>query len=188
MPTVASETPAPNIAYRLHAAELIAALRTDERRGLSDEEAFARYGPNELAAPRPVSAWRRSLSQFQDVFVILLLIATGISAALWVLERDTAPPQRRGSGEAAVPQWLLMEQAMHHCTAGIGIWDWASNDQGDEPDVVMACCGDVPTLESRNISKFLKHGGKNSNKIAVVAPTGFSRLRPLEIRGLLKAA
>ena len=95
MPTVASETPEPSIAYRLHASELIATLRTDERQGLGDEEARARlaqYGPNELAAHKPVPAWRRFLSQFQDVLVILLLIATGISAALWVVERDAALP------------------------------------------------------------------------------------------------
>ena len=95
MATVASETPDPNTAYRLPASELIAALRTDARRGLRDEDArarLARYGPNELAAHEAVSAWRRFLSQFQDVLVILLLIATGISAALWVLERDAALP------------------------------------------------------------------------------------------------
>lgn len=45
------------------------------------------------------------------------------------------------------PQWLTMEQAVKHCTQGIGIWGWASNDQGCEPDIVMACCGDTPTLE-----------------------------------------
>jgi xylulose-5-phosphate/fructose-6-phosphate phosphoketolase len=45
-------------------------------------------------------------------------------------------------------QWLDMESAVRHCTLGLGIWDWASNDQGAEPDVVMACCGDVPTLET----------------------------------------
>ena len=45
------------------------------------------------------------------------------------------------------PQWLSMEEAVIHCTQGIGIWKWASNDQGDEPDLVMACCGDTPTLE-----------------------------------------
>ena len=80
MPTVASETPEPSSAYRLHASELIATLRTDERQGLGDEEArarLARYGPNELAAHEAVPAWRRFLSQFQDVLVILLLIATG---------------------------------------------------------------------------------------------------------------
>ena len=46
------------------------------------------------------------------------------------------------------PQWLTMDQAVKHCTQGIGIWQWASNDQGVEPDVVMACCGDTPTLET----------------------------------------
>jgi xylulose-5-phosphate/fructose-6-phosphate phosphoketolase len=46
------------------------------------------------------------------------------------------------------PQWLTMEQAIKHCTQGIGIWDWASTDQGEAPDVVMACCGDTPTLET----------------------------------------
>ena len=51
-------------------------------------------------------------------------------------------------GKQPAPQWLDMEAAVAHCTAGIGIWQWASNDQGGEPDVVMACCGDVPTLET----------------------------------------
>ena len=46
------------------------------------------------------------------------------------------------------PQWLTMDAAVKHCTEGIGIWQWASNDQAVEPDVVMACCGDVPTLET----------------------------------------
>lgn len=46
------------------------------------------------------------------------------------------------------PQWLTMEQAVKHCTQGVSIWDWASNDQNGEPDVVIACCGDTPTLES----------------------------------------
>jgi xylulose-5-phosphate/fructose-6-phosphate phosphoketolase len=51
------------------------------------------------------------------------------------------------AGKHALPQWLSMEAAVVHCTEGIGIWQWASNDQGAEPDVVMACCGDTPTLE-----------------------------------------
>lgn len=46
------------------------------------------------------------------------------------------------------PQWLTMEQAVKHCTQGIGIWSWASSDQGLEPDLVMACCGETPTLET----------------------------------------
>ena len=52
------------------------------------------------------------------------------------------------AGKQPAPQWLTMDQAIKHCTAGIGIWEWASNDRGGEPDVVMACCGDVPTLET----------------------------------------
>lgn len=46
------------------------------------------------------------------------------------------------------PQWLSMDKAIKHCTQGIGIWDWASSDQSCEPDVIMACCGDTPTLET----------------------------------------
>jgi xylulose-5-phosphate/fructose-6-phosphate phosphoketolase len=52
------------------------------------------------------------------------------------------------AGKQPAPQWLSMDEAIRHCTAGIGIWEWASNDKGSEPDVVMACCGDVPTLET----------------------------------------
>jgi xylulose-5-phosphate/fructose-6-phosphate phosphoketolase len=51
------------------------------------------------------------------------------------------------AGKHALPQWLTMEAAVVHCTEGVGIWQWASNDQEVEPDVVMACCGDTPTLE-----------------------------------------
>lgn len=52
------------------------------------------------------------------------------------------------AGKYQAPQWLTIDEAVAHCTAGIGVWQWASNDQGAEPDVVMACCGDVPTLET----------------------------------------
>ncbi|SEO51000.1 xylulose-5-phosphate/fructose-6-phosphate phosphoketolase [Rhodospirillales bacterium URHD0017] len=52
------------------------------------------------------------------------------------------------AGKQPAPQWLTMDQAIRHCQAGLGIWEWASNDRGGEPDVVMACCGDVPTLET----------------------------------------
>ena len=51
------------------------------------------------------------------------------------------------AGKHALPQWLTIEEAVVHCTEGIGIWQWASNDQEEEPDVVMGCCGDTPTLE-----------------------------------------
>jgi xylulose-5-phosphate/fructose-6-phosphate phosphoketolase len=52
------------------------------------------------------------------------------------------------AGKHPAPQWLTMDAAVKHCTEGIGIWQWASNDRGDSPDAVMACCGDVPTLET----------------------------------------
>jgi hypothetical protein len=52
------------------------------------------------------------------------------------------------AGKQPAPQWLTMDEAVRHCEAGLGIWEWASNDKGSEPGVVMACCGDVPTLET----------------------------------------
>jgi xylulose-5-phosphate/fructose-6-phosphate phosphoketolase len=52
------------------------------------------------------------------------------------------------AGKAPSPQWLDMDAAIRHCAQGIGIWEWASNDRGSEPDVVLACAGDVPTLET----------------------------------------
>lgn len=52
------------------------------------------------------------------------------------------------AGKQPGPQWLTMDQALKHCTAGISIWEWASNDHGSEPDVVLACCGDTPTIET----------------------------------------
>lgn len=52
------------------------------------------------------------------------------------------------AGKQPNPQWLDMDDAVKHCTSGIGIWEWASNDKGEQPDVVMACCGDIPTLET----------------------------------------
>jgi len=61
------------------------------------------------------------------------------------------------AGKHALPQWLNMDEAVVHCTEGIGIWQWASNDQNAEPDVVMACCGDTPTLEVLAATSILRH-------------------------------
>ena len=52
------------------------------------------------------------------------------------------------AGKQPEPQWLDMDAAVKHCTAGLGIWEWASNDENGDPDVLMACAGDVPTLET----------------------------------------
>lgn len=59
------------------------------------------------------------------------------------------------AGKQSSPQWLDMESAVKHCTAGVGVWEWASNDNGNEPDLVMACCGDVPTMETLAAVKLL---------------------------------
>ena len=75
------------------------------------------------------------------------------------------------------PQWLTMEQAIKHCTQGIGIWDWASNDQGSEPDVVMACCGDTPTLETLAAVMILRKALPEV-KIRVINVVDLMRLQP----------
>jgi Ca2+-transporting ATPase len=88
----ADETAAP---YRQTLDEVAAALTTDLRGGLSDGEAASRleqHGRNELTAEPPVPAWRRFVAQFQNVLVVLLLVATAISAGLWAYERDAAVP------------------------------------------------------------------------------------------------
>ncbi|MBC8101040.1 MAG: cation-translocating P-type ATPase [Cytophagales bacterium] len=81
--------------YQQPVEAVLASLDTDGRRGLDSAEAQARlerYGPNELLAEAPVPAWRRFLAQFGDVLVILLLVATAISATLWLIERDSTLP------------------------------------------------------------------------------------------------
>ena len=75
------------------------------------------------------------------------------------------------------PQWLTMDQAVKHCTAGIGIWEWASNDRGSEPDVVMACAGDVPTLETLAAVQLLREHIPEL-KIRVVNVVDLMRLQP----------
>ncbi len=75
------------------------------------------------------------------------------------------------------PQWLTMDQAVKHCTQGIGIWQWASNDQGCEPDVVMACCGDTPTLETLAAVTIL-HKYLPDLKIRVINVVDLMKLQP----------
>jgi xylulose-5-phosphate/fructose-6-phosphate phosphoketolase len=60
------------------------------------------------------------------------------------------------AGKQPAPAWLPVDEAVLHCTRGIGIWPWASNDQGGEPDVVLACAGDVPTLETLAAADLLR--------------------------------
>ena len=75
------------------------------------------------------------------------------------------------------PQWLSMEEAVKHCTQGIGIWSWASTDRGEEPDVVMACAGDTPTLETLAAVQIL-HEEIPDLKIRVINVVDLFKLQP----------
>jgi xylulose-5-phosphate/fructose-6-phosphate phosphoketolase len=81
------------------------------------------------------------------------------------------------AGKQPAPQWLDMDAAIKHCTQGIGIWEWASNDRGSEPDVVMACAGDVPTLETLAAVDLL-HRHVPDLKVRVVNVVDLMTLQP----------
>jgi xylulose-5-phosphate/fructose-6-phosphate phosphoketolase len=81
------------------------------------------------------------------------------------------------AGKQPALQYLDMNAAIKHCTAGIGIWDWASNDQGSDPDVVMACCGDIPTLETLAAVDLLRKNFSDL-KIRVVNVVDLMTLQP----------
>ena len=81
------------------------------------------------------------------------------------------------AGKYQAPQWLNMDEAIEHCTRGIGVWEWASNEQGGEPDVVMACCGDVPTLETLAAVSILREHLPDL-KIRVVNVVDLMKLEP----------
>jgi len=81
------------------------------------------------------------------------------------------------AGKQPSPQWLDMDAAIKHCTAGIGIWEWASNDEGQEPDVVMACAGDVPTIETLGAVALLREHFPDL-KIRVINVVDLMKLQP----------
>lgn len=81
------------------------------------------------------------------------------------------------AGKYQAPQWLTMDEAIEHCTKGIGVWKWASSDKGNEPDVVMACCGDVPTLETLAAVSILKEHLPEL-KIRVINVVDLMKLQP----------
>jgi xylulose-5-phosphate/fructose-6-phosphate phosphoketolase len=83
------------------------------------------------------------------------------------------------AGKQPAPQWLTMDQAVKHCTAGLSIWEWASNDKGGEPDVVMGCCGDVPTLETLAAVDMLRRHVPEL-KVRVVNVVDLMKLQPAE--------
>ena len=81
------------------------------------------------------------------------------------------------AGKEPAPQWLGMDEAVKHCTAGVGIWEWASNDKGSEPDVVMACCGDVTTLETLAAVELIRQHFPEL-KIRVINVVDLMKLQP----------
>ncbi|HEC29505.1 MAG TPA: phosphoketolase family protein [Gammaproteobacteria bacterium] len=83
------------------------------------------------------------------------------------------------AGKQPEPQWLDIEAAIKHCHEGIGVWDWASNDQEDEPDVIMACAGDVPTIETLAAVKILREHLPGL-KIRVINVVDLMTLQPRE--------
>lgn len=83
------------------------------------------------------------------------------------------------AGKQQQPQWLSIDAAIKHCSAGIGIWEWASNDQGSEPDVVMACAGDVPTLETLAAVELLRQQAPEL-RIRVINIVDLMTLQPRE--------
>jgi xylulose-5-phosphate/fructose-6-phosphate phosphoketolase len=83
------------------------------------------------------------------------------------------------AGKQVAPQWLTMDQAIKHCEAGLGIWPWASNDRGGEPDVVMACAGDVPTLETLAAVELLRQHAPEL-KMRVVNVVDLMTLQPAD--------
>jgi xylulose-5-phosphate/fructose-6-phosphate phosphoketolase len=83
------------------------------------------------------------------------------------------------AGKQPNPQWLDTDAAINHCSKGIGIWEWASNDQGTEPDVVMACAGDTPTIEILAAVEILNHYEPDL-KIRVINVVDLMTLQPHE--------
>ena len=81
------------------------------------------------------------------------------------------------AGKRSMPQWLTMDQAVIHCTQGAGIWAWAGNDEGAEPDVVLACCGDTATLEVLAAAKILRERLPDL-KVRVVNVVDLMKLQP----------
>ena len=83
--------------------------------------------------------------------IIRIYFPPDANTLLWVADHCLKTWDRINvivAGKQPEPQWLTMDEAVHHCEAGLGIWDWAGTEDGLEPDIVMACAGDVPTMET----------------------------------------
>jgi xylulose-5-phosphate/fructose-6-phosphate phosphoketolase len=114
--------------------------------------------------------------------VIRVYLPPDANTLLWVTDHCLRSWDRINvivAGKQPAPQWLDIDAAIKHCDAGIGIWEWASNDRGGEPDVVMACAGDVPTMETLAAVDLLRHHVPGL-KIRVVNVVDLMTLQPHE--------
>ncbi|ARN82687.1 phosphoketolase family protein [Methylocystis bryophila] len=112
--------------------------------------------------------------------VVRVYLPPDANCLLWVTDQCLRSRNKVNvivAGKQPAPQWLTMEQAIKHCAGGLGIWEWASNDQGCAPDVVMACCGDVPTMETLAAVELLRRF-KPELKIRVVNVVDLMSLQP----------
>ncbi|HXP83823.1 MAG TPA: phosphoketolase family protein [Bryobacteraceae bacterium] len=112
--------------------------------------------------------------------IVRVYLPPDANCLLWVTDHCLRTFHRVNvivAGKQPELQWLNMDAAIKHCTAGIGIWRWASNDADSEPDVVMACCGDVPTLETLAAVALLR-GMYPDLKIRVVNVVDLMTLQP----------
>jgi xylulose-5-phosphate/fructose-6-phosphate phosphoketolase len=114
--------------------------------------------------------------------VIRVYLPPDANTLLWVTDRCMRSRDRVNvivAGKQPAPQWLDIDAAIKHCTAGVGIWDWASTDHGGEPDVVLACAGDVPTLETLAAAALLREH-LPALKVRVVNVVDLMTLQPRE--------
>jgi len=114
--------------------------------------------------------------------IVRVYLPPDANTLLWVTDHCLRSWNRINvivAGKQPQPQWLSLGDAVKHCAAGIGIWDWASNDRGTEPDVVMACAGDVPTLETLAAVSILRRHLPGL-KIRVVNVVDLMTLQPHE--------
>jgi xylulose-5-phosphate/fructose-6-phosphate phosphoketolase len=112
--------------------------------------------------------------------VVRVYLPPDANSLLWVTDRCLRSRNLVNvvvAGKQPAPQWLTMGEAIKHCEAGLGIWEWASNDRGYEPDVVMACCGDVPTLETLAAVDLLRRYAPEL-KVRVINVVNLMKLQP----------
>ncbi len=112
--------------------------------------------------------------------VIRVYLPPDANCLLWVMDaclRSRNTVNVVIGGKQPEPQYLDMDAAIKHCTTGIGIWEWASNDRGSEPDVVLACAGDVPTMETLAAAEILRNSFPDL-KVRVVNVVDLMKLQP----------